>query len=193
MAKCIGWVLAVICAIQLSIIIKILHDVNQLKEKVKTYTQINNLLETKLRYADSTRRDVWKYLPHGAPLKAKSNVNSRFGYRKHPISKRWQYHSGVDLSATMRDTVFSTAAGIVVESHWDGGFGRCVLIDHGNGYQTRYAHMSRLFVKSGDHVDDKQPLGVAGSTGASTGVHLHYEVMLNGSHINPLKLMYYEF
>ncbi|MDP9017519.1 MAG: M23 family metallopeptidase [Candidatus Eremiobacteraeota bacterium] len=89
------------------------------------------------------------------------------------------------MGANYGETIRAAAAGTVVSADYDGGYGNKVDIDHGNGYHTLYAHMSRFIARAGDRVVKGQPIGLVGSTGFSTGPHLHYQVMLNGSAIDP--------
>ncbi|GAC1388742.1 MAG: hypothetical protein NVSMB31_03360 [Vulcanimicrobiaceae bacterium] len=95
------------------------------------------------------------------------------------------FHQGVDLGANYGETIRAAAAGVVASADYDGGYGNKVDIDHGNGYHTLYAHMSKFTARAGDHVVKGQPIGLVGSTGFSTGPHLHYQVMLNGTAIDP--------
>ena len=110
-------------------------------------------------------------------------IDAGFGWRTNP----WpEFHKGVDLAAGYGDTVRAAAAGTVVSAGWDpGGFGIKVDIDHGNGYHTWYAHLSRVAVQAGQHVTKGQPIAYVGSTGESTGPHLHYQVMYDGQPIDP--------
>ncbi|MEA2663827.1 MAG: hypothetical protein QOI11_771 [Candidatus Eremiobacteraeota bacterium] len=110
-------------------------------------------------------------------------VAARFGYRTDP----WpEFHKGVDLAADYGTEVRATAAGTVASAGWDaGGFGNKVDIDHGNGYHTWYAHLSRIAVSAGQRVTKGQPIASVGSTGESTGPHLHYQLMYEGNPIDP--------
>lgn len=105
-----------------------------------------------------------------------------FCYRAYPDV---EFHPGVDLGADYGDVVHAAAAGTVASAGWDGGFGMKVDIDHGNGYHTWYAHLSRIDVEAGEYVHKGEPIALVGSTGFSTGPHLHYQVMLNGTPIDP--------
>lgn len=96
-----------------------------------------------------------------------------------------EFHEGVDLSAPYGDAVHAAAAGTVTSAGWDGGYGIKIVVDHGNGYQTWYAHLSRVAVTPGTYVHKGETIGYVGSTGFSTGPHLHYQVMLDGSAVNP--------
>jgi murein DD-endopeptidase MepM/ murein hydrolase activator NlpD len=125
---------------------------------------------------------VW---PSRLPLAAAA-LSSRFGARYHPILGGWRQHSGVDLAAATGTPVTAPSPGVVVAAQWWGGYGLLVAIDHGKGMQTRYAHLSQIAVAYGQQVSSGQVLGYVGSTGNSTGPHLHYEMRLNGQPLNPL-------
>lgn len=103
-------------------------------------------------------------------------------YRTSPDT---EFHPGVDLGADYGDPVHAAAAGTVASADWDGGYGLKIDIDHGNGYHTWYAHLSKSEVHPGEYVHKGQEIGLVGSTGFSTGPHLHYQVMLNGSAVDP--------
>lgn len=105
-----------------------------------------------------------------------------FCYRTSPDA---EFHPGVDLAADYGETVHAAAAGVVASAGWDGGYGMKVDVDHGNGYHTWYAHLSHIDVSVGQHVYKGEAIALVGSTGFSTGPHLHYQVMLNGSPVDP--------
>lgn len=105
-----------------------------------------------------------------------------FCYRSYPDS---EFHPGVDLGADYGDVVRASAAGTVASAGWDGGYGEKIDIDHGNGYHTWYAHLSKMEVQPGQFVHKGEEIGLVGSTGFSTGPHLHYQIMLNGTAIDP--------
>ena len=114
---------------------------------------------------------------------------SGFGKRRDPINRRWAMHYGLDLAGIYRSPVIATAPGIVVKTGWSGGYGRMVEIDHGLGLRTRYGHLHRIFVKRGQKVKARQNLGQMGKSGRSTGVHVHYEILINGEPHNPRKFL----
>lgn len=116
---------------------------------------------------------------------ALGTVSSEFGTRRHPITGTVQLHAGIDIAAPTGTPVHATANGSVVFAGERGGYGLAVVIDHGYGIQTLYAHNSRLLVKAGDVVERGQPIALVGSTGLSTGPHVHYEVHVNGEPVNP--------
>lgn len=118
------------------------------------------------------------------PLRG-GGISSGFGWRRHPISGGHKFHSGIDLAAPSGTPIVATAAGTVASADWYGGYGLCVTVDHGNGYVTLYGHMSRITVSAGQAVQPGQTLGLVGSTGSSTGPHLHYELRRDGYAVNP--------
>lgn len=127
-------------------------------------------------------------VPSGFPVRAVS-VSSGFGQRLHPILGISRFHSGIDLAASTGTAVSATAAGMVANSGWCGGLGWCVVVDHGGGYTTVYGHMSSIDVQSGQEIHSGQRVGQVGSTGQSTGPHLHYEVRFRDQPLNPRKYL----
>lgn len=128
------------------------------------------------------------YLPFALPIKD-SSLSSGFGYRIDPFNRIPAKHSGVDLKAEENSPVYSTAPGIVTYSGRKGAYGNMVEIDHGYGVRTRYAHLSRIFASEGARVMRGQVIGTQGSTGRSTGDHLHYEVRYNDKPMDPYKFI----
>lgn len=127
-------------------------------------------------------------VPVGSPVRS-SGISSGFGSRWHPILGGSRFHAGIDLPAPAGSQVVSTATGLVIAAGWCGGYGQCVVIDHGGGYTTVYGHLSRIDVQGGQNVGSGQYIGLVGSTGLSTGPHLHYEVRFMERPINPLKFL----
>jgi len=120
------------------------------------------------------------------PLPGRTFISSPFGNRRDPIDGVTRFHSGVDVPAPMGTNIFAAESGTVIFSGWQGGFGNTVIIDHGNGKQTLYAHASSLLVRNGQVVSRGQAIARVGTTGRSTGNHLHFEVRINGSTVNPM-------
>jgi murein DD-endopeptidase MepM/ murein hydrolase activator NlpD len=117
------------------------------------------------------------------------NKIGAFGYRNHPVLRRWKFHSGVDMPGRIGDPVYATGDGVVEEverSRARYGYGTQILINHGYGYKTRYAHLNKLHVAKGDTIKRGQLIADMGNTGISTSPHLHYEVIYNRSHVNPI-------
>ena len=113
-------------------------------------------------------------------------VTSGFGYRIHPIFNVRKLHTGIDIDADMGDPIKAAAGGTVVSAGWRGGYGKCVVITHGGGLATLYGHQSEILVSVGETVKRGEVIGKVGSTGYSTGPHLHFEVRVNGSPVDPL-------
>lgn len=124
--------------------------------------------------------------PAGMPLR-NARLTSEFGLRQHPILGGLRVHSGVDLAAPMATPIRATGDGIVTRAAWTGGYGLLVSIKHSDGVTTRYGHMSRLAVEPGQRVARDSVIGYVGSTGRSTGPHLHYEVLVKGRAVDPLR------
>jgi murein DD-endopeptidase MepM/ murein hydrolase activator NlpD len=112
-------------------------------------------------------------------------VTSNFGWRTHPILGTERFHSGIDFGADYGSLIYASEQGRVIYADWYGGYGNAVIVDHGNGMTTLYAHCSDLYVKDGDVVAKGQPIAAVGSTGFSTGPHLHFELRTNGEPIDP--------
>jgi murein DD-endopeptidase MepM/ murein hydrolase activator NlpD len=128
-------------------------------------------------------------LPDSMPVKQeKFYVSSQFGYRKDPITGRRAMHEGVDLAGWHKTDIHAPATGTVTKAGKNGGYGKFVEIEHANGLVTRFGHLHTIKVKKGQKVEKSDVIALMGSTGRSTSTHLHYEVLQNGKHINPIKL-----
>lgn len=119
------------------------------------------------------------------PCPSSKKITSTYGYRTHPVTGAKKLHSGMDIGASYGSAVVAAAGGTVIMSKYYGGYGNCIIIDHGGGVATLYGHMSSLIAKNGQTVTAGQQIGKVGSTGVSTGNHLHFEVRINGSTVNP--------
>lgn len=117
---------------------------------------------------------------------ANGPITSGFGYRHHPVLRYRRLHTGVDIGAASGSPVYAAEAGEVFHASWRGGYGRCIIVLHGGGMSTLYGHLSRIDVQPGQSVARGQRIGAVGSTGMSTGPHLHFEVRRNGAPVNPL-------
>lgn len=120
------------------------------------------------------------------PSPSCSSVNSGFGYRMHPVLGINRLHTGIDIPASYGTTVVAAESGRVIKSGWEGSYGKTVMIDHGGGIVTLYAHNSNLSVSVGQTVERGQPIASVGTTGMSTGAHIHFEVRQNGRHVDPM-------
>ena len=128
-------------------------------------------------------------VPYRKPVVGEVEFTSGFGVRSDPFLGRPAMHTGLDFRAATGDPVRATANGKVVSSGWSGGYGRMVEVDHGNGLSTRYGHLSEINVRVGDQVRIGQVIGAVGSTGRSTGPHLHYETRIDGEAVDPQKFL----
>jgi murein DD-endopeptidase MepM/ murein hydrolase activator NlpD len=133
-------------------------------------------------------RALIKSLPLSAPLEY-YQLESRFGPRRDPFNRRVSFHTGIDLSAPYTSPIYATAAGIVAYAGYFGDYGKVVVLDHGNGIATLYGHMHRYIVSVGQRVDAHTQIGLLGSSGRSSGPHVHYEVLVNGEPQDPEKFI----
>lgn len=113
-------------------------------------------------------------------------ISSLYGLRVHPKFGYGRMHEGIDLAAPHGTDVYATGDAVVTRANWQRGYGNIIELNHGFGYRTRYAHLQKVFVKSGDSVSRGALIGTVGSTGVSTGPHLHYEVHFRGNHVDPI-------
>ena len=114
-------------------------------------------------------------------------VSSAFGWRLHPLLHRWQFHRGVDWLSSAGTPVRAVTAGKIIFAGWRAGFGRLVILDHGGGWESWYAHLQTLGVKKGAHVMPGETVGTVGSSGTTTGPHLHFELHYLGLAYDPMK------
>lgn len=151
-------------------------------------------LETTVRYLER-QSEHWKDLrtlmsvvPLAPPLE-NYKINSTFGLRKDPVNGRKSRHQGLDMGGRMGSDLYATAPGKVVFAGWRGYYGRVIEIDHGYGIRTRYGHLKKILVEVGDEVGYRDRIGLLGSSGRSTGPHVHYEVRVKGKPLDPLKFI----
>lgn len=116
-------------------------------------------------------------------------ISSNYGGRVDPVNKGFEYHQGLDIAVDFGVPVYATAAGTVEQAGWNGGYGRYIKLQHGNGYETAYGHMSGLAVSTGQQVIKGEIIGFVGSSGYSTGPHLHYEVIVDGQNVDPFYVL----
>ncbi len=128
-----------------------------------------------------------KITPTGFPVYGR--ITSTLGWRKNPFGSGYEYHTGIDIKAPYGAPVYATAEGVVIYSGWYSDYGKAVIIKHPSGYKTLYGHLSRIKVKYGEKVKAGQIIGYVGSTGRSTGPHLHYEVRLGSKYLDPMKFI----
>lgn len=153
--------------------------------QLSTDTQLEEVKQQQLVQAIRKNRDILASTPSIWPTEGW--ISSPFGKRRSPFTGRTDFHKGIDISNRIGTPIYAPAKGTVIFSGTDGGYGRSVVIDHGSGIITRYAHLHRSAVKKGDAVVRGDILAYMGNTGRSTGPHLHYEVRLNGVCKNPMR------
>ena len=162
----------------------------RLETDLASYTQLVAAYEAEsARLAEELAQSRWQAAAPGAGgllWPTDGRAGSGYGYRTHPIFGTQRLHAGVDIGAPTGQSIIAAAAGRVVSAGWRGGYGLAVVIDHGGGLATLYAHQSRLHVGSGEVVSAGQQIGEIGSTGQSTGPHLHFEVRENGAPRDPM-------
>lgn len=154
-------------------------------EKIEFDTENLSDIEAKL-LQQSVLKDM---LPNSSPVNAAFNSSS-YGWRIDPFNGNKAFHEGLDFSASAGTPILAAAGGIVTASEHSPDYGNIVKIDHGFGLETRYAHASKLMVKAGERVEKGQVVALVGSTGRSTGAHLHYEIRLNGNALDPRKYLH---
>lgn len=140
-------------------------------------SEILKMIDTSSKYSGG--EFVW-------PCPASTYITSSFGNRLHPVLKQWIFHTGVDIGCSSGKNILAAASGKVIMAQYYGAYGNCVMIDHGGGIVTLYGHASSLCVSTGTQVTSGQVIAKVGSTGRSTGPHLHFEVRKNGEYVNPM-------
>ncbi|MDP9751407.1 murein hydrolase activator EnvC family protein [Thermoanaerobacter pentosaceus] len=152
---------------------------DELLKQSKQLEKVIQQLQAKSKIKYSGGKLLW-------PVPSSSVITSPFGTRYHPILKQYRTHTGIDIAAQTGASILAAADGQVIFAGYYGGYGYAVIIDHGDGISTLYGHNSALLVKEGDTVKRGQVIAKAGSTGLSTGPHLHFEVRKNGVPVNPM-------
>ncbi len=152
---------------------------DEITKQLLSYDELATDIEDKLDFLDA-RPDK---------LPASGRLSSKFGSRRDPMSGRTSFHKGIDLANTQGTSIYAAGAGVVTVAEYKRSYGNVVVINHGYEYSSLYAHCSSLEVKAGDHVSKGQLIAKMGSTGKSTGSHLHFEVHYEGTPIDPLTLL----
>lgn len=153
-------------------------DEKKIQKELQAQAQREAQTGTQTKYT-GTGRFVW-------PVPASQRVTSKYGYRIHPVYKTKKFHAGIDIGAGYGSAIVAAESGTVITATYGSGYGKYVVVSHGSGITTLYAHCSSLLVKVGDKVSRGQTIAKVGSTGVSTGNHLHFEVRINGSTTDPL-------
>jgi murein DD-endopeptidase MepM/ murein hydrolase activator NlpD len=164
--------------------VELQKKIAELMAQIEFNTEYLSDLEAKL-LQQSVLKDT---LPNSSPVEAAFNSSS-YGWRIDPFNGEKAFHEGLDFTAAAGTPIYAAAGGIVSTAEQTPDYGKIVKIDHGSGLETRYAHASRLTVKVGERVEKGQKVAEVGSTGRSTGPHLHYEIRLNGNPLDPRKYL----
>ena len=170
------------------LVIDIAKKIEKIEKKLvaqsRSYDEVIELIKTK--------GEILHSIPSIQPINNADliRLSSGFGMRMHPIYKIMKLHSGMDFTAKSGTEIYAAGDGLVEKADWMSGYGQIVIIDHGFGYKTRYAHCSKYNVKKGQKVKRGDVISFVGNTGASTGAHLHYEVLKNGKAINPVNFFF---
>lgn len=153
------------------------------KERIKNIInfQFNNIERSKKKFNE--KEAISKATPSIWPTYG--YLTAGFGNRVHPVYKNIEFHKGIDIANHNGTSVFASAYGKVTFAGWKNGYGNTVIIEHGYGYKTKYAHLKDIYVKTGTYVKRGQLIGTIGSTGLTTGPHLHYEVLVSDKPVNP--------
>ena len=162
------------------------ESVNELEDK-KIIDKISSIYKAvdDLEYY----REVSQYVPLGKPVWSYW-VSSKYGTREDPFNSGKARHKGIDLASRTGNKIKTQARGKVTRVHYSNkGYGNLVEIDHGNGFLTKYAHLHKIYVKKGDYLEVDDAIGEVGSTGRSTGPHLHYEILFRGHPVDPMPFM----
>ena len=164
------------------------QDIEKYKKVYEEARRQEEQLKASLSSSLSKSSDTVKYTGGVFcwPAPSYTRISSPYGYRNHPIYKTKKFHSGVDMAAPGGTNILAAADGVVKMAGWNGGYGNCVVVDHGGGVSTLYGHSQRLLVSKGKKVKKGQVIALVGTTGASTGNHLHFEVLLNGKTTDPM-------
>ena len=161
--------------------------IKSIKNQKQNLKNVIYNLDSHLRELQQLQK-LMKRLPISSPLNYHT-ISSHYGKRRDPINKRWAMHTGLDFGGVKNSRVYATAPGKVTFAGRNGKYGKLVEIDHGLGFKTRYGHLNKILIKRGQRVNNRANIGLLGSTGRSTGPHLHYEILVKGKHQNPWRFI----
>jgi Peptidase family M23 len=164
-----------------------LFDASLISQKLRSQLQFSTNTLGNIQDFIRYRQKIWDHTPTVAP--ARGQLSSGFGFRVHPVTGQFSRHEGLDIVGDTWTPIYAPASGIISFSGNSGFYGNCVDIDHGNGYMTRFGHMSRLMVAKGQVIKRFDLIGYMGRTGRTTGTHLHYEVHRDSKPIDPARFI----
>ena len=171
-----------------------LNDINK-NRPLKLFSDISDLIRFQELYLDNAIKNSINYgqwlesKPIGVPLKWGFGLSSGYGVRVDPFNMKQGFHNGLDFQSAPGAPIVASARGRVIKSNFDPSYGRLIVLDHGEGYLSRYAHAQEIFVHEGDLVNRNQVIGSVGNSGRSTGPHLHFEILKNGQTVDPTTLL----
>ena len=166
-----------------------LEDLRAIIEVVKDAKLTEDDVTSKIAKKETELVNYLNSLPTYWPIDSMESPTSGFSNRFHPIYNRTIHHDGVDIGSGKNNPIYAAGDGKVVHAGWNGGYGNCVIIDHGNGLKSLYGHLNSYNVKIGEWVKKGQKIAAMGSTGTSTSAHLHFEVRVNDVATDPLKFL----
>jgi len=165
-------------------------DIEELREILTALSEVNKLKDENFIDLTETENKLRKYLDSLPDLwPVNGRVSSKFGYRLDPFTFRRSYHKGIDIAASYGTSIKASASGKVILAGSYNELGKTVIVDHGNGITTVYGHTSKVLVKKGQTVKKGAVIAKVGSSGRSTGSHLHFEIRINGEPIDPFKYL----
>lgn len=167
---------------------ELIKDHKMLEIEEDNLIKLSNKIKKEILRKQSSAKYVGGKMSWPAP--GFYTITSPYGYRIHPILKKKKLHAGIDVRVPSNKNIVAAQSGKVIHAGWLGGYGKVIMIDHGGGIVTLYAHNNKLLVKEGQKVNKQQSIAKSGSTGMSTGPHLHFEVRENGKHVNPIQDKY---
>jgi len=163
-------------------------DFNEQEDEESIFDSLNENKSSYLKELHSIDK-IARNIPVFFPLHS-ARMTSKFGMRNHPIDCCKKFHYGTDFAGTTNAPIYSAGYGVVTESKKTNGYGNTIVIDHGKFFQTRYAHLSKMFVKNGDKVIRGQKIALQGKTGRATSEHLHFEVIFKNRHLDPADFVF---
>ncbi|MBW2005499.1 MAG: M23 family metallopeptidase [Deltaproteobacteria bacterium] len=165
----------------------LIQQMHKSLEDLETKTAIASISQSQLNDFLKEQKSILACTPSIRPTDGW--FSSGFGYRISPFTNQREFHKGIDIATRIGTPVIASADGLVVHARKEGNFGKMIAINHGYNLKTRYGHLSKFQIKKGQHVKRGQIIGEVGNTGRCTGPHLHYEVLLNGVPVNPLRFI----
>jgi len=166
---------------------ELIQQIHSSLEDLETKTEIASISQSQLNDFLKEQKSILACTPSIRPTGGW--FSSAFGYRISPFTNQREFHKGIDIATRIGTPIIAPADGLVVTAHKEGNFGKMIAINHGHNLKTRYGHLNKFRIKKGQYVKRGQIIGEVGNSGRCTGPHLHYEVLLNGVPVNPLRFI----